>query len=149
MSVEPGWRGLAIALCLGLMIASAHAVPGGADAEALVVTGTSGSSQYVELKPAFVANFGGPGSLRYLQAEIVLRVGGGEEGVNGVRRHMPYIRHVLVMLFSRQEDDAIATMEGRELLRREALEAVRQVLLAEESTHHVDDLLFNNFIVQR
>ncbi len=119
------------------------------EAEDMVVTRSGGATQYVELKPSFVANFGGVGGLRYLRADIVLRVGGGDEGLNGVRRHMPYNRHVLVMLLSSQQDDAIATMEGRELLRQQALSEVRAVLLAEERQHFVDDLLFNSFIVQR
>ncbi len=40
-------------------------------------------------------------------------------------------------------------MAGRELLRQQALEAVREALVREEGEHHIQDLLFNAFIVQR
>ena len=40
-------------------------------------------------------------------------------------------------------------MEGKELLRQEALESVRDVLMKEEGVQYVEDLLFNSFIVRR
>jgi flagellar FliL protein len=107
------------------------------------------SSSYVDLKPAFVVNYGGVGRLRYLKADIALRVGNGDKGSSSVRQHMPYIRHALVMLMSRASEEDLSSMEGRELLRQNALEAVREVLLKEEGEHAVEDLLFNSFIVQR
>lgn len=122
-------------------LAQAQTEPGETD----VVVGT----QYIELKPAFVTNYGGPGPLRFLKAEIALRVSGGELGIRGVRYHMPFIRHELVMLLSAQTPEDLETMEGKELLRQNALEVVRDVLVQEEGQQYVDDLLFNNFIVQR
>jgi flagellar FliL protein len=106
-------------------------------------------TQYVDLKPAFVTNYGGAGRLRYLKAEITLRVGGGGKGPAGVRHHMPQIRHALVMLLSRQTEEELSTMEGREMLRHQALQAVQQVLLDEDGEQFVTDLLFKSFIVQR
>ncbi|HUH36716.1 MAG TPA: flagellar basal body-associated FliL family protein [Spongiibacteraceae bacterium] len=133
-----------IAILMALLLGSAawaQTEPGETD----VVVG----SQYIELKPAFVTNYGGPGPLRFLKAEIALRVSGGEQGIRGVRHHMPYIRHELIMLLSAQNPEDLETMEGKELLRQSALAAVRNVLIEEEGNQYVDDLLFNNFIVQR
>lgn len=108
-----------------------------------------GSSRYIDLKPAFVVNYGGAGRLRYLKTEIALRIGGGVDGPNDVRHHMPYLRHALVMTLSQASEEDLSSMEGRELLRQAALEAVREVLMQEEGRQHIDDLLFNSFIVQR
>lgn len=106
-------------------------------------------TRYVELKPAFIVNYGGTGRLRYLKTDISLRVGGGIGGASAIRHHMPYIRHTLVMLLSKATEEELSSMEGKEMLRQRALEAVRQVLIQEEGEEHVVDLLFNSFIVQR
>lgn len=108
-----------------------------------------GSSRYIDLKPAFVVNYGGSGRLRYLKTDIALRISGGVDGPNDIRHHMPYIRHALVMSLSRASEEDLSSMEGRELLRQSTLEAVREVLMNEEGRQFVDDLLFNSFIVQR
>lgn len=102
---------------------------------------------YIDLQPAFVVNYGGVGRLRFLRAEISLRVEAGGEPV--VMHHMPYLRHELIMLLTKQTDEAIATTEGRELLRIEALDTIRTALTVEEGDHKVKDLLFSTFVVQR
>ena len=106
-------------------------------------------SMYFDLKPDFVVNYGGVGKLRYLKASVSLRVSGGTEGPGNVRHHMPHIRHALVMCLSNASEENLASMTGRELLRQNALQAVRDVLLREEGVQHIDDLLFSAFIVQR
>lgn len=106
-------------------------------------------STYFDIKPAFVVNYGGPGRLRYIKTNLTLRVGGGDMGMKGIRHHLPQIRHVIVMTLTRQSEEDISSMEGKELVRLALLEAVQNVLVEEEGEHHVNDLLFNSFIVQR
>jgi len=110
---------------------------------------TATPSSYIDLKPPFVANYGGfpGGRLHYLKVDISLRVESG--GEMAVMHHMPVIRDKLLMLFSRQSEDAVLTVEGKELLRAEALDAVRNVLLEEEGDQKIMDLLFNSFVVQQ
>jgi len=107
------------------------------------------SSRYIDFKPEFVVDYGDGGELRYLEAVIALRVDGDSEGPVDIRHHMPYIRHSLVMRLSRASEEELSSMEGKELLRQEALESVRDVLMKEEGVQYVEDLLFNSFIVQR
>jgi len=105
-------------------------------------------STYMRLEPPIIANYGtATGRLRFLKIDITLRVELG--GENPVVHHMPALRHELVMLISRQTPEAVGTVEGKELMRQEALEAVRNVLVAEDGDQKIADLLFNSFVVQR
>jgi flagellar FliL protein len=106
------------------------------------------SAIYIPMKPSFVVNFGGPGRLKYIKADITVRV---KDTVtaNQVRHHMPFLRNNIVLLLSAQTDEAIDTQQGKEILRQAALEEVHSVMAAEEGDSGVVDLYFDNFIVQR
>jgi len=103
---------------------------------------------YIPLKPAFIVNYGGTGRLKYIKADISLRLQDAA-AANSVRHHMPYIRNNLVMLFSAQSDESISSQEGKEALRQEALQAVREVIMKEDQTEGVVDLYFNAFLIQK
>lgn len=107
------------------------------------------TSEYVPVTPALVANYGGSTAIHYLKADVALRVTGGAGAQAAVIHHLPYVRHVLVMLLSDQTEESLATMEGKEQLRQDALAAVQKVMVEQEGKPLVDDLLFNSFIVQR
>jgi flagellar FliL protein len=117
------------------------------DEEAEEGEGVPKASIYMDLKPAFVVNYGGVGKLRYLKTNITLRLE--SQGNASIRRHMPYIRHTLVMLLTKSTDDDMSSMEGKELLRQKALDAIRDLLVEEEGEHFVKDLLFSSFILQQ
>ncbi len=103
---------------------------------------------YIPLKPSFVANYGQSPRLRFLKAEVSLRVLG-QGRVDIVNHHMPLIRHSLVMLFSGLGDDELRTTAQREQVRQRALSAVQEALKAEEGETVAEDLLFTSFVVQR
>jgi flagellar FliL protein len=102
---------------------------------------------YHALVPALVGNYGSDGRLKYYKADIALRVSGSEAEAK-VKHHEPLIRNQLVTLFSQQTDASLGTVEAKEALRQEALKQVQAVLTQEEGKPLVDDLLFNNLIVQ-
>jgi flagellar FliL protein len=105
--------------------------------------------QYVDLKPAFVANFGGPAKkLKFIKADISLRVHSPENAAL-VEQHMPLIRNEIVLLLSAQEEKEISTIQGQEKVRLEALENVKKVLEEETGSTVAEDLLFTNFVLQR
>lgn len=103
------------------------------------------SSRYVEIKPAFVTNYGNMGRLRYMKVQVTLRVLGtaGEAQVN---HHMPYIKDTLLTLFAVQTQESIGTAQGKEALRKKALESVNGILEEEDEASHVEDLLFTSFV---
>ncbi len=105
--------------------------------------------QYIDLKPAFVANFGGPSpKLKFIKADISLRVHSPEAAALA-EQHMPLIRHEIVLLLSAQKEKEISTMQGQEALRLEALDKVKKVLEEETGKTVAEDLLFTNFVLQR
>ncbi len=106
---------------------------------------------YIPLKPPFVVNYGGKGRLKYLKAELSVRVASNIEA-SYVRHHMPMIRNNIVLLFSRQNDEDIDTQEGKELLRQAALEEIKLIIAeeqGEDTREGIVDLYFNNFVIQK
>ena len=102
---------------------------------------------YVSLVPALVGNFGDGPKLKFYKADIALRVTG-SEAEEKVEHHEPLIRNQLVMLFSQQTEASMADENAKEILRQEALKQVQTVLEQEEGKPLVEDLLFNNLIIQ-
>jgi flagellar FliL protein len=117
---------------------------GGGEQKAATSTG-----EYLDLKPAIITNFGGIGPIHFLKAEISLRVGKNPENNIAVQHHLPQIRHTLVMLLARQTDQTLSTMQGKEQIRQDALVAVQKIMQEEEGKPLVEDVLFNNLIIQR
>ena len=147
-TLQTGFLFLLLALgvsTLGISQAALAEAEGGEGGESKA----AGKSEYLEMKPSFIANYGGPGPIHFLKVDIALRLDKGEKTGVTVEHHMPYLRHALVMLLSRQTDETISTMEGKEKIRADALAAVQKILQDEEGAPLVQDLLFTNFVVQR
>jgi Flagellar basal body-associated protein len=135
---------------IGVLLAStplAYA-SGGADSPKEGDAMVNAGAIYIPLKPAFIVNYGGAGRLKYIKADISLRLQD-SAAANSVRHHMPYIRNNLMMLFSAQSDESISSQEGKEALRQEALQTVREVIMKEDQAEGVVDLYFNAFLIQK
>lgn len=104
---------------------------------------------YISLSPPFVGNYGldGGPKLRVYKADISLRVTGAD-AAKAVKDNEPLIRNQLVGLFTQQTVDTMSNVESKEKLRQEALKQTQQVMTDETGKPMVDDLLFNNLIVQ-
>lgn len=136
MSLSWPPRFLALSLMLLAMASSAQDKP------------ATRATTYIPLAPPFVVNYGGVGRLKYLKAEISVRVDD-VQTANAVRHHMPLIRNNLVMLFSRQTEEDVRTQEGKERLRQTALAEINALITAEDGKSAVVDLFFNNLIIQQ
>lgn len=102
---------------------------------------------YINLVPAIVGNYAaGSNKLRFYKADIALRVLTVNQ--DRVEKHEPLIRDQLVMLFAQKSEEDFAGIEGKEAIRLEALKMIQAALLQEEGEPLVDDLLFNNLVVQ-
>ena len=124
-----------------------RALAGPALAEEPAEDAAATQTLYYALTPAMVGNYGSGERLKYYKADVALRISS-KEVEDRVKHHEPLIRHQLVMLFSQQTDETLSGPEAKEQLRQEALRQVREVLEQEEGKPLVDDLLFNNLIIQ-
>lgn len=105
------------------------------------------SVQYVYLQPAFTANVGHAGRLRYVRTEIALKVSS-DEAAEQIKTHMPYLRHEMIMLLSSQTTEAINTPKGRDQLRIAALDRLRGRMIAITEAPLIEELYFSNFVAQ-
>ena len=82
---------------------------------------------YIPVKPHLVVNYGGSGKVKYIKAELSLRT---EDILSAqeVSHHMPLIRDTLIMLISSVTDEQMASAEGKEKMRLEALAKINTVL---------------------
>ncbi|MBD1550154.1 flagellar basal body-associated FliL family protein [Pseudomonas typographi] len=132
-----------------ILLFLALALPLGAAAAEEGSKGAANKAVYYSLNPPFVGNYALDGSprLHVYKADIALKVTG-TEAEAAVKRQEPLIRNQLVQLFTQQTQEAMSTQEGKEKLRQDALKQTQQVLNDEEGKPIVEDLLFNNLIVQ-
>jgi len=100
--------------------------------------------RYLEITPAFVTNYGGPGKMRYIKTEISVQVDSAED-MRNITYHVATLRHAMVMLLSKQTLDSV---DNQEQIRKEALQAVRDAMQQEIGDPTVDDLLFTSFYMQ-
>lgn len=104
---------------------------------------------YITLSPPFVGNYGldGTPKLKVYKADVALRVTG-EEATKAVKANEPLIRNQLVALFAQQTTETMNNVEAKEKLRQEALKQTQQIMNDETGKPVVEDLLFNNLIIQ-
>lgn len=102
---------------------------------------------YVSLDPPFTVNLQGQGPTRYFQTtvEVLTRDPAVEAAL---KRHLPVIRNALVMLFSSKDAKELASMEGKERLRAEALATLKSVLEGETGQADVEQVFFTSFVMQ-
>jgi flagellar FliL protein len=131
-------------MALSLPFAALANEEGGGEGEK---EGKTPTVAYISLVPALVGNYGTGPKLKVFKADIALQVTGSDAEAK-VEHHEPLIRNQLVMLFSQQTDESMGNVESKEKLRQEALKQVQDVLTQEEGKPLVEDLLFNNLIVQ-
>lgn len=108
---------------------------------------------YLALDPPLVASIDDGEAIRFVQitVEVMSRK---ESALNAVVNHTPVIRNNLLMLLGRKEVSELASSEGKEKLRQEALEEVQSVLEEmtpknpDEPLGEIEDLYFTSFVVQ-
>jgi flagellar FliL protein len=103
---------------------------------------------YYKFDPAFVVNFGGEGSARYLQV-MVEAMTRDAAVLELIKSNEPAVRNDLVLLFSSQDNATLMSPEGKEKLRAATLEAVRKVIGTEGGDGKlVEAVYFTSFVIQ-
>ncbi|WP_347909683.1 flagellar basal body-associated protein FliL [Pseudomonas grandcourensis] len=132
-----------------IMLMLALSLPVAAVAEEAKEGETAPKVSYITLSPPFVGNYGldGTPKLKVYKADVALRVTG-DEAAKAVKANEPLIRNQLVALFAQQTTETMNNVEAKEKLRQEALKQTQQVMNDETGKPVVEDLLFNNLIIQ-
>ncbi len=100
---------------------------------------------YVEMKPSFVTNLtGGP---KYIRCDIQLMTKF-ESKVEKIQIHTPALRHAILMLLAGEDGKQLLTPDGKEALRKKALETVRKSLEGLAGEPMVNDLYFTAYYVK-
>ena len=102
---------------------------------------------YEPMAPAFVVNFNANGRQRYMQVSVTLQARDPAD-LKALMVHIPVIRNNLVMLFSGQTFDDLATPVGQEILRQKTTASVQEVAQKELGKVVIDQVLFTNFVLQ-
>lgn len=120
-----------LALMALVMFATQVRASGGGNAPAEGVN-------YIAITPPLVVNYGGPGKVRYIKAELSLRTETGADA-SEVMHHLPLIRDRLVSILSAQTEEVISSAQGKEYLRVYALSEINKALLKVEGHDHPDE----------
>jgi flagellar FliL protein len=111
-------------------------------------TAPKGPPVYVALDPPFVVNFEAQQLVRFLQVTVQL-MSRDPQTVELLHANDPAIRNDLLLLFGNQRYEVIATREGKETLRKQALDVARRVV--EQSggkAERVEAVYFTTFVMQ-
>jgi len=129
-------------LCGAVLAAPAFANSGGGAAE-----GAAGAV-YVTFKPPLVTNYGGAGRIKYVKADMSIRVENAAVA-DSVQHNMPLIRNNLLNIMAKQTDDSLGGQPGKEAMRQEALKEIQAIIKREADLEGVLDLYFNSIVVQK
>jgi flagellar FliL protein len=103
-----------------------------------------GGMEYLEITPKITVNLAEPRS--YLLVNIQL-LAEDAQVIEKLKKHMPAIKHELIMLFSGRSTDSIQTMEQREALRKETVAAIKKTLEHYETSDGFRDAFFSEFLI--
>jgi len=103
---------------------------------------------YYKFDPAFVVNFGGEGSSRYLQVTVEA-MSRDSAVIENLKNTEPAVRNDLVMLFSGQDNATLMTVDGKEKLRAATLASIRKVIDSEGGNGRlIEAVYFTSFVIQ-
>ncbi|WP_111640543.1 flagellar basal body-associated FliL family protein [Marinimicrobium alkaliphilum] len=117
------------------------------DAELSAREETGYAAVYYTLRPAFVSSYQIRGRQRQLQVELALMLRD-ESKIARIEQHMPSLRNNVLMVLSGQVYEELRTPEGKELLRQELLQEIRDILTRELGEPVVEQVLFTGFVMQ-
>ncbi len=100
--------------------------------------------EYVEMKPKFTVNLAEP--KKYLLLNVQLLVEGAEH-VEKVKKHMPVLRHEMIMMLSGMQVADLQTMEQREALRLKTKQLITDLLIKIQNSDGFRDVFFSEFLV--
>lgn len=99
---------------------------------------------YLEMKPKITVNLAEPRKYMVVNVQLLVE---GEKAKEKVEKHMPMLRHTLIMMYSGLPSAEVQTMEQREALRVKTKEAIEDALEKYENKDGFRDVYFTEFLV--
>lgn len=151
--------GVSVVLLLAIAGGAAFFFLGGSQEEETLegeaATGDANNEASVELDPPiyhgldpdFVVAFQNPKTVRFVKASLEVMVRD-DDVIDALKLHMPAIRDAVIMLFSAQTEEDLATAEGKEKFRAQILQRIRDTLEELTGSPGVEAVYFSNFVMQ-
>ncbi len=102
-----------------LFMSVAAANEGGKESEA------EAGVKYMEMTPKFTVNLAEPKKFLMINVQLLVE---GAVAIEQVKKHMPALRHELIMLYSGRPAESLQTIEQREALRQETTAIIKETL---------------------
>ncbi|MET0857443.1 MAG: flagellar basal body-associated protein FliL [Telluria sp.] len=102
--------------------------------------------EYVPIE-SFTVNLQPETGEQFLQIAFTLQVQNQKEG-EAIKANMAKVRSRVLLLLSGKKASEISTVEGKQLLAKEIVAAVKQPLVDKGEPQQVSDVLFTAFIIQ-
>lgn len=102
--------------------------------------------EYISLEP-FTVNLQPENGEQYLQVQFTLQVQGPEQA-QLIKDNMAKVRSRVLLLLSGKHASEINTVEGKQQLAKEIVEALKQPFFEKGKPQDVSDVLFTAFIIQ-
>lgn len=125
-----------LVLCLSFFLVSTIAFAEDDEVEPVI--------EYLEMSPKFTVNLDKP--KKYLAVSVQLLIEG-EDAAAKIKKHLPALRHELIMIYSGRSAADLVTMEQRETLRVESNEVIAKALEEQSITEGFKDVFFTEFLV--
>ncbi len=123
---------------------------GGGDEEAEEAEETAEVSEvpiYFSFADPFTVNFETDRGLRFLQLSIEL-MSYQQEAIDAVQVHLPVIKNNLILMLSSQSYGTLITIEGKEEIRKMAINEIQAILTKYEVEAAIEEVYFTNFVMQ-
>ncbi len=102
---------------------------------------------YHSLDPAFVVSFANKKGAKLLQLSISV-LSYKQDIIDAIEKHKPMVRNNLLLLLSAQDPPNLRTLEGKNRLRNEVLDAITKVVKEIEGLDGVEEVFFTKFVMQ-
>lgn len=96
---------------------------------------------------AFTVNLQSEHGEQFLQTSFTLQVKTQEE-VDFIKLYMPHVRSRILLLLSSKKAEDILSIEGKDKLAQEIIDAVKKPFTLNGSSANVTSVLFTSFVVQ-
>ncbi|NOZ11309.1 MAG: hypothetical protein GXP09_09765 [Gammaproteobacteria bacterium] len=102
---------------------------------------------YRSLNPPFTVNFEVGGRIHFLQVSLQVMARDAQI-IDAVASHMPMLRNNILLKLSDLDYSRISVRAGRDEMRMQILEVIRESLKEETENFEVEQVYFTNFVMQ-